>query len=548
MTEKARIRTSDFATASLSVMSAMRADKELCDVVLSVDGTDVTVSAHRVVLAAASPYFRAMFSSGMLESRESVVRLADTEVGALRSLVDYAYTGEISVDDSNVDALFLAAHQFQFTEVVYCCEEILIYRIDPSNCISWAKTAQKYDCSLLRRIANRCVAYNVLSLAEIDDGLMALSFDDFANILAMDELVVDSEEQVIELVKKWVGKQAEPPANAEATLLQNCVRWPLLNLKLPSEETVKASSHNSEDVGDTEIPPYRSGSPAVLVAAGGSCHCKHHSDDHAVAYANSYSPIHDSWKAFPSLNHSRYALAVVNASGSLYAVGGLQFVGTSESFELRKLCNFVERYDSESKRWIDVSPMGVGRSGEFCVEMGGRIYACGNGKFDHAMSAESYDPQLDKWQFISAPELNSIVVEKMLHVDGMLHALAFQNLPGIVHLKYDPVVDKWVELLVRGDYGNFTSESFVTLGHSFFSFNCDGSVSQMDTRTGEWSEFGRHATMGMITMVGHDNKIYALNGSEFLWMDVRMKNWIASESPSVVADRSGAAPLDGINY
>ena len=42
-------------------MDSMRQNTELCDVILAVD--DVKIAAHKVVLAATSPYFHAMFTS-----------------------------------------------------------------------------------------------------------------------------------------------------------------------------------------------------------------------------------------------------------------------------------------------------------------------------------------------------------------------------------------------------------------------------------------------------------------------------------------------------
>ena len=49
--------------------------------------------AHKVVLAAVSDYFRAMFSNKMEESLLHSVYLQDLDEKAVACLVDYAYTG-----------------------------------------------------------------------------------------------------------------------------------------------------------------------------------------------------------------------------------------------------------------------------------------------------------------------------------------------------------------------------------------------------------------------------------------------------------------------
>ena len=58
----------------LKQINALRSSNDLFDIVLTTN-TDVSVriSAHRLVPAAASSYFRAMFTIGMQESSESTV-------------------------------------------------------------------------------------------------------------------------------------------------------------------------------------------------------------------------------------------------------------------------------------------------------------------------------------------------------------------------------------------------------------------------------------------------------------------------------------------
>lgn len=56
----------------LNEVSALRRHRELCDVVLNVGSRKIF--AHRVVLSACSPYFRAMFTGELAESRQAEVR------------------------------------------------------------------------------------------------------------------------------------------------------------------------------------------------------------------------------------------------------------------------------------------------------------------------------------------------------------------------------------------------------------------------------------------------------------------------------------------
>lgn len=68
----------------------------LCDVVLqwSECPTGAGIACHRVVLAAASSYFAAMFTAGMIESHMQHIVIHQVEANALQQLVTFCYTGE----------------------------------------------------------------------------------------------------------------------------------------------------------------------------------------------------------------------------------------------------------------------------------------------------------------------------------------------------------------------------------------------------------------------------------------------------------------------
>lgn len=75
-------------------------DEVLCDIKLETDdGT--TVHGHKVVLASASPYFYAMFTS-FEESNKDHVIIRELDSTALKLLVDFIYTAQIMVTEENV--------------------------------------------------------------------------------------------------------------------------------------------------------------------------------------------------------------------------------------------------------------------------------------------------------------------------------------------------------------------------------------------------------------------------------------------------------------
>ena len=67
------------------------------------------------MLAAASPYFRAMFTGEMTESKQSEVTMKDVDDVAVELLVDFMYTSKITVEENNVQTLLPAGNHVSLT-------------------------------------------------------------------------------------------------------------------------------------------------------------------------------------------------------------------------------------------------------------------------------------------------------------------------------------------------------------------------------------------------------------------------------------------------
>ena len=119
----------------LSKCAQFRDEGQFIDVRLKV-GEDI-FPAHRIVLAANSDYFHAMFTDGMKESHQEMIELKDDSISpdALKIVMDSIYTGDLHVNKENVFEVLAAADHLQFTTVVQrCCDflkrEFIQLRLD----------------------------------------------------------------------------------------------------------------------------------------------------------------------------------------------------------------------------------------------------------------------------------------------------------------------------------------------------------------------------------------------------------------------------------
>ena len=75
----------------------------------------------RVLLAAVSPYFRAMFTSGLVESRLTEIRLEEVTSSVMETVIQFVYTGEAGLSLDTAEDLFVAANLLQVMPLQELC-------------------------------------------------------------------------------------------------------------------------------------------------------------------------------------------------------------------------------------------------------------------------------------------------------------------------------------------------------------------------------------------------------------------------------------------
>uniref|UniRef100_A0A8D9BL35 Protein tramtrack, alpha isoform n=1 Tax=Cacopsylla melanoneura TaxID=428564 RepID=A0A8D9BL35_9HEMI len=101
-TQRFCLRWNNHQSNLLSVFDQLLHDESFVDVTLAVDGR--YLKAHKIVLSACSPYFQALFVGH--PDRHPIVILKDIPYVDMRSLLDFMYRGEVSVDQDRL-TLFL---------------------------------------------------------------------------------------------------------------------------------------------------------------------------------------------------------------------------------------------------------------------------------------------------------------------------------------------------------------------------------------------------------------------------------------------------------
>lgn len=86
----------------------------------------------------------------MKEHNSTEVILHDIDPTAVDLLIEYAYTGEITITPDNVQVLLPASSLLQMQEVREACCRFLMRQLDPTNCLGIRSFAGKFIECLMR--------------------------------------------------------------------------------------------------------------------------------------------------------------------------------------------------------------------------------------------------------------------------------------------------------------------------------------------------------------------------------------------------------------
>lgn len=218
-------RPKDHFSELFSHISKHRKNDIFCDITIIV--ADKKYRAHKIVLTAASPYFEAMFLSGMAESHQDSVELQNIDSAAFEAILDMIYGGEIFISVVTVQSILFAASIFQIDHLKMACSDFLIKELTPLNCLGIKMFAEVHGCYNLMETAHRHALSRFTEVCHSEEFLV-LNLDQVTSMLTLDNLKVNGEEDVFDAAMGWINHSREDRSKHIAHLLRQ-VRLPLLS-------------------------------------------------------------------------------------------------------------------------------------------------------------------------------------------------------------------------------------------------------------------------------------------------------------------------------
>lgn len=167
-----------------------------------------SISAHRLILAAASRYFDALFNTPMKEKSEPEIAFDDISGEELESIVEYCYTGKLEIRNDNVDAIVAAGIRFGIDGIQKMCIRFYANMMTPSNCLGICMLAEQFNLNRLKEKALLFVLNRFMEVSESREFLL-LGLTQLTTLLNNNHLKIANEGDVFNAMINWIQHDLE---------------------------------------------------------------------------------------------------------------------------------------------------------------------------------------------------------------------------------------------------------------------------------------------------------------------------------------------------
>ncbi|XP_019958758.2 kelch-like protein 34 [Paralichthys olivaceus] len=410
--------SSSHRTGLLSGFQRLRTERKMCDVVL--EAGSVSFPCHRALLASSSEYFWALFGETTAERLAGSISLPALTPQGLDAILDFLYSGWLSVSPSTISAVLEAARYLQVETAVAICERFMIDGLSVENCCCYANLAERHSLSNALEAANQTIAIEIGKLLkESKDDLLELNIQSLMSVLEADEIPGIKEVDLIRLALDWLNENGPLPL-LKSNLLLSRLRFGLVcesdlaNLHhramgtplIRSQLTRALEYHrmgSAQPIRQSKQSTLRASPNRVLLVGGGSsADCPERQllafDPRCMkfSYVSSCLPLQ-------LRNH-----CVCSVGGFLFVIGGEEVKEGDEDGKksvTTSTTNQVWRYDPRFDCWEQVESMLERRAQFSCCVVEDVIYAVGGrhirpdtNTYTSVASVEFYDMTTGAWR------------------------------------------------------------------------------------------------------------------------------------------------------
>lgn len=504
--------------AILTNLSLFREEGLFCDLTLTT-GSDRVVPVHKNVLAAVSCYFKGLFRSEMREVHERNVDFGVIDEAIVEELLEFVYSGEIAITFDNARSLLQAS---DYLLIEHLKRRIIDFVKDSSTLSNfWLiySLVRSFDCldEIYQEMVNFvCTHYWSIALS---NDYLEITDQDVRWFLSNDD-ILSSEAQMLESLVRWYKHSPEDREEPFKRLLNLIHMGSIPDVflkKLAADEDVddltKFSGYKLKD--DVSAESVYQTAYFHNVVLFGLTHRLHYTHSYNLCY---WLPFAGPWSLIARIPHNKSMLA--NGTPLVYTNSGLyvqvpwnnpklafhrnpltarhlmpnsgvapttdiepsapmtfdcaavtmgRFIYLIGGMSMQEVAEVktVQRYDVERQAWTSVADMcepryeltAVNYKDRYIFVFGGTD---GSAHRECLKTAERYDPQTDRWSYVSPMHQPRSSAFAFVH-NEKIYVIGGERGEDVTPTDcemYDPATDDWQVLKIQ------VNKLYTRKGHS----------------------------------------------------------------------------------
>ncbi|KAG8445402.1 hypothetical protein GDO86_010256 [Hymenochirus boettgeri] len=395
--------------AILSGLRSLRFNPLLSDVILVVQGQEFP--CHRAVLALCSPYFHAMFTGDFQESMSAHVEIKEVDAALMETLIEFAYTGCLTINQGNVEGLIRTSSLLSFPAVRKVCSRYLQQQMDATNCLGIWEFGETHGCPEVTAKAWSFLQENFEAVSQ-EEEFTLLSPERLLCYLGDPLLHVRDEQSRLNAALHWVkqdeGSRAHYLPQVLSTVQLSNVTDHYLQELMETEPLIRDSEACrtliSKNLCQKTMGPTKQSPPSpqeVLVVVGGKVLEEEEEDEEEEEEPKTranfayYNPKSKKWMSLPDFpDYNKWGFSITSLNNDVYVTGGSRG-SRDDSWSTRLAWCFV----LNEGIWKPISPMINPRTNHTSASLNGEIYVIG-GTLHEVVEVECYDPYIGTWSLI----------------------------------------------------------------------------------------------------------------------------------------------------
>ncbi|CAG9801770.1 unnamed protein product [Chironomus riparius] len=459
---------------TMAEISKLRSKSLLFDIVIKTG--DKSFQAHKLLLAASSDYFRAMFTANgkILELEKSEIQIDGISAVGIENVLNFIYTAKLELSLMNVQEVLSAANYFQLPTVIDACLNFLEGELDTENCIDMLIIAENYSLISLRDKILKFICAHISEISKSEE-FLRLQDNQIEKLLSCDLPVDCTETEILRITLTWLINCRNDLKNLPR-ILRN------INFKeIPVNEAEKVMKaleikrtdplytavwsqtipfqNSSKSSNDNKLLNHRGMELAIIKIGGFEMTGITNEITYSFPSFDSLSlpSIQEPWRyltEIPHIKQGSYGISVLN--NCIYVIGGSYDI----NLDNEDVHPFGFKYNPLTSEWSTIKPMNFDRCRFSLNVIEGSLIAVGghseglfqrhleNNEGQNVATAERYDVNTDSWTILtSLPEYRSqhagVSYEKILFISGGIDH--YGNVLESFY-QYDNSTDRWTKI------------------------------------------------------------------------------------------------------